>query len=403
MRILFVANNFPNPQEPTRGMFNAYSVRALARAHELVVLAPVSWRDAWRQRGRRPAIPRMEHRYGVEVHHPLYWYPPGILRPTYEWCFWQSVRRTVRTMLSRFRPDVVLGFWVHPDGGTAVRIGRRCRVPAIVMAGGSDVLVLGRSPIRRRAIAEVLRRADAVVSVSGHLKRAIEELGVPGHRVHVVDNGVDPNVFFPEDRATARRRLGLDVAAPMLLWVGRMVPVKGLDVLLDGFAASGPVPSSSTLCLVGDGPLREDLVRRAAGLGIASRVRFVGNVTHDALGDWFRAADVTVLPSLSEGSPNVLLESIACGTPFIASAVGGVPEIADTELDVLVPPGDVAALASAIGKRTASTATGPARLRCTWDQQALRLESVFQAAIASRRPRAPGVSTLDELAGTHVP
>ncbi|MEW5983885.1 MAG: glycosyltransferase [Acidobacteriota bacterium] len=404
MRILFVTNNFPNPQEPTRGMFNAQTSRALARTHEVVVVAPTSWRDAWRSRGRRPAVPRLEYREGAEVHHPLYWYPPGIFRAAYEWCFWQSVRRTVRTLLLRFRPEVVLGFWIHPDGGTAVRIARDCNVPGVVMAGGSDVLVLGRNPIRRRVIAGVLRRADAVVSVSHHLKGAIEALGVPGGRVHVVDNGVDPGLFFPADRAMARRRLNLDGSAPMFLWVGRMVPVKGLDVLLDGFATAVSGLPSPRLCLAGDGPLRDALARRVVGLGIADRVRFIGNVANNELPDWYRAADVTVLPSWSEGSPNVLLESIACGTPFMASAVGGVPEIADADLDVLVPPGDVNAWAAAIRRRASSTTEpGPARLRSTWDQQAQRLESVFQLALAARRSPSAGVSGLTELAGTRVP
>lgn len=404
MRILFVTGNFPNRLEPTRGTFNDHTARSLARTHEVVVVAPISWRDQWRLRGSGPEVPRLDTRDGLRVHHPVHVYPPGVLRSTYEWFLWQSIRRTIRRELSRFRPDVVLGFWVHPDGGTAVRIAQSCGVPGIVMAGGSDVLVLGQDSRRRRCISRVLHRADSVVCVSHHLKRAVEELGTPASRVHVVDNGVDPSVFAPGSRADARRRLGLDTDSPILLWVGRMVPVKGLDVLLDAFAASRPDETSARLCLVGDGPLRQLLLDRATMLGIQSRVRLVGSVAHRELAEWFRAANATILPSWSEGSPNVLLESIACGTPFIASDVGGVSEIADAALDRLVPPGDVAALSVAIRDLAATPAgSSPARLRCTWDQHAASLEAVFRAAIAARRSPVPAAPALHRLAETPTP
>ncbi len=399
MRILFITGNFPNPLEPTRGMFNDQTARALARANEVTVIAPVSWRDRWRQRGSG-ALPPVEFRDGLTVHHPLYVYPPGMLRTAYEWFLWQSVRRTVQRVLSGFRPDVVFGFWVHPDGATAVRIARGLGVPGVVMAGGSDVLLLGRDLRRRRCLTSALQSADGVVCVSHHLKKAVEELGVPGDHVHVVDNGVDPALFSPGDRQSARVRLGLDPGAPMLLWVGRMVAVKGLDVLLDAFAASEPDRTGATLCLAGDGPLKQVLSERAAELGVARRVRFVGSVPHGDLADWFRAASATVLPSWSEGSPNVLLESIACGTPFVASAVGGVPEIADAALDRLVPPGDVTALAAAMRAVTAApVAAATARLRCTWDQHAGQLEEVFRIAGAVAARRQGGSQALQRLAG----
>jgi glycosyltransferase involved in cell wall biosynthesis len=404
MRVLFISGTFPNALQPTRGTFNGQTVRALARSHEVVVVAPVSWRDAWRLHAAGQAVPRLEIRDGVPVHHPLHLYPPGVLRSAYEWFFWQSVRPTVREVLSNFRPDIVIGFWVHPDGGTALRISRICGVPGVVMAGGSDVLLLRRNPLRRRCLTRVLRRADAVVCVSHHLKRAVEDLGAPGERVHVVDNGVDPALFSPGSRADARQRLGLNPQAPVLLWVGRMVPVKGLDVLLDAFAASRPHLTSANLCLAGDGPLRQELAARADALGIGPWVRFVGSVPHNELPDWFRAAQATILPSWSEGSPNVLLESMACGTPFIASAVGGVPEIADPTLDRLVPPGDIAALSAAIQDLTRVQAgPSPGRLRCTWDQHAEQLADVFRAAITAMRTPASGAPALQHLAGTPTP
>ena len=167
-----------------------------------------------------------------------------------------------------------------------------------------------------------------------------------------------------------------------------MSPEKGLDVLVDACARL-PRGLDFSLYLAGDGPLRGELTERARRAGLAQRIVFAGTVPHDALPDWFRAADVTVLPSRSEGVPNVLLESIACGTPFVASDVGGVAEIADLRADRLTPAGDADALAAAIVEVLSQPSTGPRRfVPESWGRSAAALEEVFRSTIVSREDRA---------------
>ncbi|HEY8061519.1 MAG TPA: glycosyltransferase family 4 protein, partial [Gemmatimonadales bacterium] len=149
----------------------------------------------------------------------------------------------------------------------------------------------------------------------------------------------------PAPPASARDRLGLPRDRPLVLWIGRMVPVKGLDVLMRSWASVARDPSHPLLLLIGDGEQRRALARSAARLG--DSVRLVGSIANDELPDWYRAADCVVLPSRSEGVPNVLLEGLACGTPFVASAVGGVTTLSDPE-SITVPPEDVAALTAAL-------------------------------------------------------
>jgi glycosyltransferase involved in cell wall biosynthesis len=175
---------------------------------------------------------------------------------------------------------------------------------------------------------------------------------------------------------------------PVLLWVGHMVPVKGLDVLINACAlACGR--ADFRLYLIGSGPLREDLVRQAAALGVTDRVQFVGYVAHDQLGDWYRAADMTVLPSHSEGVPNVLLESIASGTPFVASRVGGVPEIADPLIDRLVAPGNPTALADALVDAIIAPSRLPRRVMpISTEEASTRLLQVLAGVRRSRATQA---------------
>lgn len=350
MRLLFLSSEFPNACEPTKATFNGDLCRALAEHHEVTVVAPISWWDELRTRCRHPwrPWPRRRRLDRLVVDHPRFYYTPGKLRTWYGSFLWWSLRATVSRILRGPRPDCVLSYWAHPDGEAAVRLARALGVPSVVMVGGSDVLLLTRDPRRQECIRRVLQQADAVMAVSRDLAEKVVALGVAPQRVHVLRRGVEGSLFSPGDRATARQELGLPADQRLLLWVGRMVPVKGLDTLLAACERLRQRTPDFQLCLVGDGPLRPALVAEVQQRGLSAHVTFAGSVEHAELGPWFRAADVTVLPSRSEGVPNVLLESLACGTPFVASAVGGVPEIAGHAAARLVPPDSPEELAAAL-------------------------------------------------------
>jgi glycosyltransferase involved in cell wall biosynthesis len=349
MQILLLTNIFPNPWGVTQGPFNLELAKAIARQHELKVICPVSWVV---ERMRKPSMPvnesREEHRDGFEVHYPRFYYTPKILRGMYATFYWHSIRDTARRVLNAWTPGVVLGYWAHPDGTVAVRLARQLGVPGVVMVGGSDVLLLTRNASRRRHVVSTLRAADAVIATSHDLLEKLIALGVDSGRVHVAYRGVDTKHFCPGDRVAARKRLGLSLDARALLWVGRMVPVKRLDVLLRACEIVKNRQHYLRLHLVGDGPLRSAMERFVDARGLRDIVCFAGVIGHDALPDWYRAADLTLLTSSSEGVPNVLRESLACGTPFIASEVGGIPELGRELPNRLVPAGDPMALADAI-------------------------------------------------------
>jgi glycosyltransferase involved in cell wall biosynthesis/peptidoglycan/xylan/chitin deacetylase (PgdA/CDA1 family) len=400
MRLLFISNVFPNPYQPTKGVFNLELLRALGPEHTVHMVAPISWVDEWkarRQGAAAPGVQRCAVVEGIEVHYPRYYYPPKVWRHRYGWFFWYSIRGTVRRLLGTHQFDAVLGYWVHPDGEAAVRTARLAGVPAGVMVGGSDILLLAQERARQRAMLNVLHAADLVVTVSRDLKAKLVEMGVSAEKVHVVYRGVNTERFMPGDRLEARRRLGLPAAKPILLWVGRMVPVKGLDVLLQACTMLRDRGVDFHLHLVGDGPLRPALEAERQRRGLAEVVSFAGTRSPEQLPDWYRAADLTVLPSLSEGVPNVLRESLSCGTPCVASRVGGIPEIlGDKEREraaQLVPPGDPLALAEAI-IRMLSRSLSPCHLvtlspcHPSWTQSAQELIGLLQPLVRATPRRA---------------
>ncbi|MFT4255931.1 MAG: glycosyltransferase family 4 protein [Pseudoxanthomonas sp.] len=351
MKILALTNLYPNPLQPHRAPFNRHLLRMLGQAHELRVIAPTLWLEEWQalRRGGKPLPPsRRVFNEGLVIDHPRYWYTPRILRSHYGQFFRASVAGCFRRALREFAPDIVFAPWAYPDGWAAVRLAHAAGLPAVVQVHGSDVRLLDQFGARTKGTRQALAEADGVIAVSAELAGRVAALGADAGKVRTIVDGVDRQRFHPGPRGEARQALRLDDGVRHLLFIGNLLPVKGVDVLLQACQQLQARRRDWRLHLVGDGPSRAAYERLAQSLGIADRVDFHGSLPHHELPTWLRAADLFVLPSRSEGIPNVLLEASACATPWIASAVGGIPEIAPLGRSRLLPPEQPQTLAEAI-------------------------------------------------------
>jgi len=379
MRILAVTTLYPNPFQPHKAPFNREQLRLLAERHAVAVISPIAWTDAMAARRRgypTLATDRNLNRDGLSVEHPRYYFPPRILRAWYGHCYRASIRRAFRRAVERSRPDIVHAPFAFPDGWAAVRMAHAAGLPAVIQAHGTDVRRLDEFPGRRRRTVQALCEADGVIAVSQELADVIVRIGADPERIRVVYDGVDPDLFRPGSKEDARTTLGRDPHTRQLLYVGRLDPVKALDVLLDACRVLRDGEQEFEVNLVGEGPMRELLTAKARRLGLGDRIHFWGPLPLNQLPDWYRAADVFVLPSRSEGVPNVLLEALACRTPFVATRVGGVPEVAPPTLGQLVPPGDPIALAAALRIEL----TGSPRDPGLWPAPKHRATAVAEAA-----------------------
>ncbi len=347
MRIAVVTPLFPIAGEPQRGIFIYQTVRELARLAEVRVFCPVAvyprgkWLRPTSYRYVRPDAGFAPQ--GVETTYFEYPTVPVIARPLNG----RSSAIKLAPLLDEFRPDIVLAYWVYPEGRGAVLAARGIGAPVILGARGSDVR-RPPDPWSFRLMRRTLRQADAVITVSEELRQRCIALGVPAAHVHTIPNGCDAAIFRPHGKSLMRAELGLSQDAEIVLFVGRLVPVKGISDLLEAVKRLAERRPRLQAALVGDGPLRAHVEALVNQFGLEGRVRLPGVRPIQEIAQWMAACDVLCLPSRSEGCPNVVLEAMACGRPVVASAVGGVPELVAPECGILVPPADPARLAAAL-------------------------------------------------------
>lgn len=333
MNLLFLSSCYPHHTAPVRGTYNYELCEALRHFARVRVVSPRPWPEAVQTWRARPETKRP--RGAIRVEYPCYLYPPRLLRHRHGQFMWRSVRRRVMETAADFSTDWVLSYWAHPDGEAGLESARALGAKSAVIVGGSDVLILTKDARRRACVQRVLRESDAVFTVSEGLRRHVTELGVEAEKVHTIYQGINADVFSPGFKALARQEISLPVPARMFLWVGRMVSVKQLSLLIKAFAKVRQAEPAAILVLAGDGPLLGETRHAVRQAGLGDSIHFPGAVPQSELPVWYRAADATVLSSISEGLPNVLRESLACGTPFVSTDVGSVSEIAAPEYSVL--------------------------------------------------------------------
>ncbi len=301
--------------------------------------------------------------------------------------------------------DVVHGnYWL--SGVAGHRLKHRLDVPLVatfhtlarVKAEGGDL----EPAWRDRAEAEVIACSDAIcVSCPQEASQFRRLYGEPRGRIEIVPPAVEHAFFAPGNRAGARRAIGLAADRPIVLFVGRIQPLKAPDLAIRALAALDERRGRDTLLVIVGGASGVDGAGEAAAaraltrqLGLADRVRFVEPTPHHILSSYYRAADVVIVPSRSESFGLVALEAAACGVPVVASAVGGLLDVVvDGVTGLLVPGRDPAAYAAAVDRiladRELAAAMGTAAAEnaraYTWSLTAARLRRLYAGLVAAPR------------------
>jgi glycosyltransferase involved in cell wall biosynthesis len=319
MRLLTFTNVYPSVDRPLHGIFIEERLRRLAAGGGLraQVLALRPRAPSWAGARSSKAV-----RHGIEIEYLGVPTLPLVTNWIDPWLWARAAEPFVRRWLGENREDAILdAHFLYPDAVAAVLIGRRLGVRTVISARGSDVNVKCENAVMRRWVRWAAANCAALITVSRALAKRLAELDIAAPRLEVLPNGVDLDKFRPHERAAARARL--DVSGRVLVSAGNLVASKGHDIAIEALAA---LPDA-TLLIVGEGPELRALQGLAQRRGVAARVRFLGLVPHERMAEVYSAADVSVLASAREGMPNVVLESLACGTPVVATDVGGIGEV----------------------------------------------------------------------------
>jgi teichuronic acid biosynthesis glycosyltransferase TuaC len=359
VRTLLFSSLYPSSVRPLHGVFVETRLRELLQRGgvQSQVVSPVPWFWSTNERygayAKMARTPRFEQRHGVPVHYPRFGHLPKVGMSSAPFLMALGARSAIaQVQKSGFDFDVIDAHYYYPDGVAAALLALWFNKPLVVTARGTDVNLIPNYRVPRVLIQWAARRARAYIGVSAALVERLRELGFEASRLHVMRNGVDTERFALLDAAQMRAALGMptNLAAPVVLTVGNLHEHKGQQLVLGAFALLRRQHPAARLYIVGEGPDRSLLQQQAQTLGLADAVTLVGTVPNTELARWYSAADVLVLASSREGWPNVLLEAMACGTPVVASRVGGVPEIVQTAAaGRVVPERTAAAFAAAIG------------------------------------------------------
>ena len=380
-RIAVVTSYFPTREQPYRGHSAYQTLRQLRRWAEIQVYAPFAVYPRWLAPKNFPYY-RPDTTYCTpDIPARYFEYPaiPGLSR----FLNGYVCSRYLLPYLEKFRPDVILNYWLYPDGYAAVAAGKILNIPVVLGSIGSD---LCRIPDRAtlRLTQRAVRAAAAVITVSEDLRQRAIRLGASPKSVKTVLNGCDSSIFRFGDRAAARAELSLTADAEVILYVGRLDVNKGLREMLAAASRLASERPGLQLAFVGEGLFLRELQMGAREAGLLNRVHLPGACGSAEVARWMTAADLFCLPSYAEGCPNVLLEALACGRPVVATTVGGIPELITPDCGTLVPPRDARSLAEAWVGALSRSWDEPAiarKFRRGWDEAAWETDAICRSVL----------------------
>lgn len=374
MKVLTLSTVFPNPCEPTHGTFVFERARHVAKLVKLHVVAPFGWitntnRNPYQ---RRRQVQKQDNYNGLPVSRPSFYYTPRIFKPLDGLALFLSILPTVRRLHQQINFDLIDAHFAYPEGFAAALLKGVLKIPLVITERGTLIPFEQTSLSRFRAACWALRKADEVIGVASNLTAKALAVGVPRERVHLIPNGVNAEGFTMIDRREARQRVGWTRDGRLIVSVGHLSPRKGFQEILE---ILGRLPAETHLAIIGgpgpEGNVGPQLHRRAAELGLSSRLHLIGPRSPNEVAWWMNAADLYILASSYEGCPNVLLEALATGTPVVASRVG--------EVERFVFPDGNGFLFEANQRESLLAATVHALLKVNWNREAIRASVVTRS------------------------
>ncbi|MEM7253343.1 MAG: glycosyltransferase [Pseudomonadota bacterium] len=357
--IAVLSSLFPSDAQPGAGLFIRERMFRVAGRARLVVISPQPWFPLQSlirlvKPNYRPPRPHRAVQQGITVYCPRFFSMPGVLRHLDGYFMALACRGLLKRLQAERDINVIDAHFAYPDGYAATCLGRWFGLPVTITLRGTEV-PLAREPKRRQRMLDAIASAERVFSVSQSLLDHVVRLGARSEKLEVVGNGVDTECFYPVDQTEAREALDIPADAKVVITVGGLVERKGFHRVIDAIPALRRQFPNLIYLVVGgpsaEGDWTERLHSQVEQLGLQEHVRFLGPIAPSELRMPLSAADLFVLSTRNEGWANVILESMACGRPVIATDVGGNAEVvSNARLGTIVPFNDPDALQDAMAQ-----------------------------------------------------
>ncbi len=389
MRVLSISHLFPNKCNPNKGVFVKERLKSISKQIDLSIIAPVSYFPFMRLLPRYEYLDKLtfkENIDGLDIIHPRYLVVPGILKFTDGYLFYLSMNKFITNIIREKRFHLLDFQWGYPDAFAGFLWSKKLGKKIILTIRGNESICYFEKSFRKKMMFNILNKFDHIITVSTDLKdKVVKNCFVDDAKVTVIPNGIDHTKFYLMDKKEAQKKCNLDPHKKYILSLSRLSPEKGLEHLLTAFSNIRQL--NVELILVGEGPLKNTLTRIADNLKIKDKLKFIGEIQHDETCVWYNAVDVFCLPSLWEGCPNVIIESLSCGTPVVSTRVGGVPDLIQSdECGFMVSPGDDFALLKALERALIHDWNRHKVCRIggknSWDHVASKVISVYEKVIS---------------------
>ena len=382
---------FPNPVDRDRGIFTLQLAKQLTKDHNLTVICPLPWFPRYSVFSRftkwyiHSQVPYHYEIEGVNIYSPKYPMLPKVSEALHAKFVRLGIRRLIKKLHSQSKFEVINSQWLYPDSVAVDAVARSLNIPHIATGLGCDVNHDLFDKNKRSAMLEMIQNVKKITVVSNDLRRVLIEQSVPSSKILTIANGVDLTQFKPMNRNNCRKRLGISSEKEIILYVGRLSEEKNCFRMIRAFVQL-ETTKDVELYIIGDGPLSNSLKDLALSSSKSGRIRFIGQVEHQLISVWMGASDYFCLPSIREGCPNVVLESLGCGRPVLASNVGGIPDMVKKNTGILFNPLEVDEISKTF-ELALDTKWDPKFIKqsikhLTWENTAEKYLSVFRSAKA---------------------
>ena len=344
MKIIWITSLFPSGTDTTKGIYLYRTVKALSNYYDITTICIFPAIPPILKMIQKPIYAKKTYTYWKK-NYPKKPKPPNGINPSA--IYYVRYLRLPRSLFGHLEgyfaffkikgiiknlinKDTILhANWIFPSGQLARIIAKKYNIPFTVSLLGTDVHNLNYGTRYWYFAKEVLDDAKIICSVSHELiKKCLKEkIQIDENKIHYLDNIYDEDKFYIKDKRNVRKKNNISEDIKVILYAGNLIDVKNVDTLIKAFYEISKSDNSYKLFIAGSGSKENYLKELVKEFRLNEDVIFLGNLFQEDLIDYMNAADIFCLPSKNEGTPNVIIESLLCGIPVVASNVGGIPEV----------------------------------------------------------------------------